>query len=59
MERQVWQGSLSGGAVKQSMLGRLDEVPVPKNMTSIYLGDLLGWMSVAEELCHTIVNTGN
>ena len=36
MERHVWQGSLSGGAVKQSMWGRLDDVPVPKNMASIY-----------------------
>lgn len=36
VERHVWQGSLSGGAVKQSRWGRLDDVPVPKNMISMY-----------------------
>jgi hypothetical protein len=35
VERQVLQGSLLGGAVKQSKYGNEDDVPVPRKMNSI------------------------
>lgn len=34
VERQVRQGSRSGGAVKQSTWGKEEDVPVPSQMTS-------------------------
>ena len=35
VERQGRHGTLSGGAVKQSTRGKLLEVPVPRNISSI------------------------
>ena len=42
VERHVWHGSCSGGAVRHEMLGTLPEVPVPKKIRS-NLGVDLGW----------------
>ena len=35
--KQVLHGGLSGGAVKQETFGTLPDVPVPKNISSIFL----------------------
>lgn len=35
VERQVLQGSLLGGAVRQSKFGIEDDVPVPRKMSSV------------------------
>jgi len=52
VERQVRQGSLSDGAVKQSMLGTLLEVPVPRNMSSIdFLERRKGSIQAERRLC--------
>lgn len=34
VERHVWHGSISGGAVKHERFGTLPEVPVPKKISS-------------------------